>query len=196
MAASTQMLKDGVLVDLPRLSEQQKKLVQDNIKLAYAFMARINHAIWRDEKDDFEQELVLALMKAAVTWKPEISSFSNHANWQMKALVSNWMYHRKNLIKSVQVVESSDTSEFGNEFLEQIVDEKSSIFKTEIEILRDVLDTLPQEKRQLVKNAHNIFVDHVNLPSCHSYQEKVERKQEKECLLAEIKGLVDDYICQ
>lgn len=61
-----------------RLTQEQKKIATDNIRLYYKFINRLRLTSKRDG-EDFAQEIYLAFHKAVAGWKPHLGKLSTYS---------------------------------------------------------------------------------------------------------------------
>jgi hypothetical protein len=145
--------------DVKPLTEEQKKLVEDNINLADWFLKRTPKSIYLNDKEGFRQELMLALVKSASTYDKTKASFATHATWQMRSTVSLWMHNKKKTSKTIFIEDCYATENDEESALGLVPDPKTNI-NTKLEKFREMLFAMPIEDRVCLPQARFIFSDY------------------------------------
>jgi hypothetical protein len=146
--------------DVKPLTEEQKKLVEDNINLADWFLKRTPKSIYLNDKEGFRQELMLALVKSASTYDKTKGSFTTHATWQMRATVSLWM-HNKKKTSGTMFIEDCYATDDEESAIGLVPDPKTTdATNIKLEKFREMLFAMPLEDRICLPQARLIFSDY------------------------------------
>lgn len=114
-----------------RLTEVQKKLVEDNLLLAYAYISRFKFPKFRDQ-DEFKGRIIESLCRSAATWQP------GHG-----AMFSTYAY---NLFRFTRIA-------IWREF-----HEKKNAPKVDLNKIRDPVDRREYVARETNEDAENLLV--------------------------------------
>ena len=146
--------------DVKPLTEEQKKMVEDNIFLADWFLKRTPKSIYLNDKEGFRQELMLALVKSASTYDKTKGSFTTHATWQMRATVSLWM-HNKKKTSGTMFIEDCYATDDEESAIGLVPDPKTTDdTNIKLEKFREMLFSMPLEDRVCLPQAKFIFSDY------------------------------------
>lgn len=117
---------------MKQLTADQKRLVSDNLKLTGWYMKRVPKNLYRHDKDNFEQELNMGLIEAALTYDKTKGGFATHAIWHFRSRISMWCRRKKRHSKLCFTYKLSHVAEKGQS-------------DRELDILRELLEKLPFE---------------------------------------------------
>jgi DNA-directed RNA polymerase specialized sigma24 family protein len=146
--------------DVKPLTEEQKKLVEDNINLTDWFLKRTLKSIYVNDKEGFRQELMLALVKSASTYDKTKGSFTTHATWQMRSAVSLWM-HNKKKTSGTMFIEDCYATDDEESASGLVPDPKTTDdINIKLEKFREMLFAMPIEDRVCLPQARFIFSDY------------------------------------
>lgn len=135
---------------MERLTDEQRRLVAENIGLAKAYARRRKGA--QLNPDDVEQECCLALMQSVTSWNPDKGTLSTWAGYAMRAAVQR-AKRRACLVWKVRpapvAVSMQDTGldEDGLSLDERIPDPKAANPETVADLRERVKRLLPKDNR-------------------------------------------------
>lgn len=142
--------------DIPPLTEDQKKMVEENFGLVDWYIKKSNQFIFKGQQEDYRHELCLALMIAVATYDPAKSKLSTHVEWQFRAATSQWMVKNLKFKRSITFKDAfSDLKEETILLSHEVTDENR-----ELKVFREVVMQMPEKDRMNLPFARFIFKDY------------------------------------
>jgi len=142
--------------DIPPLTKEQRKMVEDNIALVDWYMKKSNKFLFKNQQEDYRQELFMALMIAVGTYDPSKSKLSTHVEWQFRAATSQWM------AKNIKFKRSLTFRHAFGEMQEEttLLSYETTDEKRELKVFREVVMLMSKEDRMNLPFAKFIFKDY------------------------------------
>lgn len=132
---------------MKRLTEAQKKLVDENYKLVGWYINRVPKHLYKGDEDGFKQELSMGLIDAALTYDSARGGFATHAIWHFRSRISMWT--RKN-VRHSRLVFTDKLS---------LAPARTGPDR-EVEILRTLLNKLPEKFKREIPRCERLYLDY------------------------------------